>query len=328
MSLFRTLMSLASHNAKVAIRGGNGNPSLRPLLSCAPLAMVGFDRGAHSQDLTKNIQYITNDKVKLTLDPNTMKLDKRRGRPICVMITWLLARQKHVMKYASLYLERGFDVVSVSCTPWQLMWPMKGSQLVAGDLIKLMSANESDQPMVVHGFSVGGYIWGEVCAKAMENRDAYEPVMERVSAQVWDSAADISEITIGVPIAVFPKNKIMQKTLKAYMEYHMRTFHEAATAHYIRSSQLFHTNLCRAPALFLLSSSDPVGAERSNRAVYDAWRKMGVECTWQCWERSGHVQHLTKHREEYIHLLDDHLRRHSLSAREEASERRSSSLHL
>ncbi|KAL4703353.1 hypothetical protein ACJJTC_013119 [Scirpophaga incertulas] len=140
------------------------------------------------------------------------------------------------MKYASLYLEQGFDVVSVSCTPWQLMWPTKGSQLVAEDLIKFMTHNGKEHPL---------------------NKELYQPTLDRVVAQVWDSAADISELSIGVPAAVFPKNKIMQKTLRAYMEYHLKTFHEAATVHYIRSSQLFHTNLCRAPALFLLSRSDP-----------------------------------------------------------------------
>ncbi|CAK1588970.1 unnamed protein product [Parnassius mnemosyne] len=311
MSLFKTLLPLATNNAKTAVRS-SGNSSLRPLLSCAPVAMVGFDRGAHSQDITKNIQYITNDKVKLTTDPNTLKLDKQLNRPICIMINWLLARQKHVMKYASLYLNQGFDVISVSCTPWQLIWPIKGSQLVAADLVKLMSANENGQPMVVHGFSVGGYIWGEVCAQIMKNRELYQPVVDRITAQVWDSAADITEITVGVPMAVFPKNNIMQKTLKAYMEYHLKTFHDVATTHYIRSSQLFHTNLCRAPALFLLSQSDPVGAESSNRAVYDSWCKMGIKCTWQCWDRSPHVQHFIKHREEYLELLMAHLREHAL----------------
>lgn len=47
--------------------------SFRPLLSCAPVAMVGFERNAHSQDITKNIQYISNEKTKLTADPNTLK---------------------------------------------------------------------------------------------------------------------------------------------------------------------------------------------------------------------------------------------------------------
>ncbi|GBP05618.1 hypothetical protein EVAR_65855_1 [Eumeta japonica] len=136
---------------------------------------------------------------------------------------------------------------------------------------------------------------------------SYQPVLDRVVSQIWDSAADISEITIGVPAAVFPKNKIMQNTLKAYMEYHLKTFHEAATVHYMRSSQMFHLNPCRAPALFLLSKSDPVGAEASNRRVYDSWVANGIKCTWKCWDRSPHVQHMIKHREEYLDIVNRHL---------------------
>ncbi|XP_047538852.1 uncharacterized protein LOC125072312 isoform X2 [Vanessa atalanta] len=261
MSLFKTMAAVTISCGKMGIR--NGSLPIRPLLTCAPVALT-WDRGAHTQDITKNIQYITNEKIKLTTDPKTMKLDKQLNRPTCVMINWLLARQKHVMKYANLYLEQGFDVISVSCTPWQLIWPLKGSQLVAADLIKFMAANENDQPTVLHGFSVGGYIWGEVCVHIMNNKE----------------------------------------------KYHLKTFHDAATVHYIRSSQLFHTNLCRAPALFLLSASDPVGAERSNRSVYDSWCKMGIKCTWQCWDRSPHVQHFSKHRDEYVSLLRAHLQQH------------------
>uniref|UniRef100_A0A2A4JBY1 Transmembrane protein 53 n=1 Tax=Heliothis virescens TaxID=7102 RepID=A0A2A4JBY1_HELVI len=312
MSALKNAVALFVNHGKVGARGNGKFATFRPLLSCAPVAMVTMDRGAHTQDITKNIQYISNDKIKLKADPATMKLDKRVDKPICVMINWLLARQKHVMKYATLYLEQGFDVVSVSCTPWQLMWPMKGSQLVAEDLIKFMAMNENEHPLVVHGFSVAGYMWGEVCVHVMKNKELYMPVMDRVVAQVWDSAADISELAIGVPAAVFPKNQIMQKTLRAYMEYHMKTFHEVATSHYIRSSQLFHTNLCHAPALFLLSRSDPVGAENSNRSVHDSWVKMGVKCTWKCWDRSPHVQHYTKHPKEYVAALYEHLDKYGL----------------
>lgn len=42
-------------------------------------------------------------------------------------------------------------------------------QLVAGDLLKLMAANDNDHPLMLHGFSVGGYIWGEVCAHVMKD---------------------------------------------------------------------------------------------------------------------------------------------------------------
>ncbi|KAI8440782.1 hypothetical protein MSG28_009110 [Choristoneura fumiferana] len=372
----------------------------RPLLSCAPVAVVGWDRGAHSQDITKNIQYISNEKVKLTTDPVTLKIDKQSTRPLCVMINWLLARQKHVRKYATLYLEQGFDVLSVSCTPWQLMWPVKGSQLVAGDVLKFMTVNDTYSSLCVHGFSVAGYLWGEVCVHALKDPKTYQPVLDRVAAQVWDSAADISEISIGVPKAVFPKNQIMQKTLKTYMDdgpklvpigfrgvaivtetdrrgwrddldayqiewqehaldrdewrkeafaqqwnsnrlakkpaksvsdtpeigfrshyeknkYHMKAFQHAATRHYIRSSQMFHTNPCRAPALFLLSKSDPVGAERSNRAVHDSWREMGTKCTWKCWDKSPHVQHYSHHPQEYLAALYQHLDKYGLVSQPE-----------
>ncbi|XP_031765100.2 uncharacterized protein LOC113512027 [Galleria mellonella] len=306
MGVFKTVVALTVNNAKVGVKNNRNSP-YRPLLSCAPVAMMSLDRGAHTKDITKNIYYISNEKVKFTADPKTLKLDNLPDKPLCVMINWLLARQKHVMKYAKLYLEQGFDVLSVSCTPWQLMWPVKGSQLIAKDLLKFMSTNVNSHPLVLHGFSVGGYIWGEVIGHSMENKELYTPVMNRIAAQVWDSAADVSEISIGVPPAVFPKNKIMQKTLKAYMEYHLRTFHDVATSHYIRSSQLYHSNPCRAPALILLSKSDPVGAERSNRIVHDGWVKLGVKCTWKCWDRSPHVQHYTYHKEEYVAALYDHL---------------------
>ena len=89
----------------------------------------------------------------------------------------------------------------------------------------------------------------------------YKPVCERIVGQIFDSAADITEIPVGVPKALFPRNPRLQTALRNYMIYHMKTFHEAATQHYIRSSQLFHTNYVHAPALFILSKSDPVGAE-------------------------------------------------------------------
>ncbi|XP_073954735.1 uncharacterized protein [Choristoneura fumiferana] len=312
MGVLRKVVPFAVNNG---LRS-KGNP-FRPLLSCAPVAVVGWDRGAHSQDITKNIQYISNEKVKLTTDPVTLKIDKQSTRPLCVMINWLLARQKHVRKYATLYLEQGFDVLSVSCTPWQLMWPVKGSQLVAGDVLKFMTVNDTYSSLCVHGFSVAGYLWGEVCVHALKDPKTYQPVLDRVAAQVWDSAADISEISIGVPKAVFPKNQIMQKTLKTYMEYHMKAFQHAATRHYIRSSQMFHTNPCRAPALFLLSKSDPVGAERSNRAVHDSWREMGTKCTWKCWDKSPHVQHYSHHPQEYLAALYQHLDKYGLVSQPE-----------
>lgn len=60
----------------------------------------------------------------------------------------------------------------------------------------------------------------------------------------------------------------------------MKTFDKVATRHYIRSSQMFHTNLARAPAQFFLSKSDPIGAENSNQRVRESWESMGMQVSF------------------------------------------------
>lgn len=151
-------------------------------------------------------------------------------------------------------------------------------------------------------------MWGECLAQMDKDRKKYQHVIDRIVCQVWDSAADITEIPVGVPKALFPRNPRLNAALRNYMFYHMKTFHEAATQHYIRSSQMFHTNYVHAPALFILSKTDPVGAEASNRRVADSWISNGINVTWKCFDRSPHVGHFLKHREAYMESLFNHLR--------------------
>lgn len=46
-----------------------------------------------------------------------------------VLLQWLMAKPKHVKKYAELYIDHGYDVIAVNVTPWQVMWPTKGTQV-------------------------------------------------------------------------------------------------------------------------------------------------------------------------------------------------------
>lgn len=71
---------------------------------------------------------------------------------------------------------------------------------------------------MVHAFSVGAYLWGEVLVRIAAEKSLYQPVINRISGQIFDSAADITELVIGVPIAVFPSNKVMQNALRSYLE--------------------------------------------------------------------------------------------------------------
>jgi len=141
------------------------------------------------------------------------------GRPLVVVLAWLNARQKHLKKYAELYIDQGFDVLVTSITPWQLLWPVKGTQHVASEVINFMADNDYYKQIILHGFSVGGYMWGECLAQMHKDMNRYQSVSDRIICQVWDSAADITEIPLGVPRALFPRNPRFQTFLRNYMLY-------------------------------------------------------------------------------------------------------------
>lgn len=224
------------------------------------------------------------------------------------MLCWLQARQKHVEKYAKIYIDLGFDVLAVKITPWQLLWPTKGTQLVAHDVVRFLQANTNYNRLFLHGFSVGGYLWGECLVHIDRDLGKYQNILDRTVGQLFDSAADVSEIHIGMPKAIFPKNPKMQSALSKYVIYHMKTFHEPATSHYIRSSQMFHGNLVRTPALFIVSTKDPVGPPSSNGRVRDNWVRNNVDCKFHEFTDTPHVGHYQKHPQIYMNLLMNHLR--------------------
>lgn len=90
-------------------------------------------------------------------------------------------------------------------------------QLVAADLVKFLENNALYSPLLLHGFSVGGYFWGECMVHMARDTERYKVITDRICGQIWDSLADITEIPIGVPKAVFPRNFTLQKALRGYM---------------------------------------------------------------------------------------------------------------
>lgn len=90
---------------------------------------------------------------------------------------------------------------------------------MASDILKFLEQNPTYASMVLYGFSVGGYLWGEVMVQMAQDKERYQPLIDRIVGQVWDSAADVTEIHKGVPAAVFPRNKVMANALSKYILY-------------------------------------------------------------------------------------------------------------
>lgn len=83
--------------------------------------------------------------------------------------------------------------------------------------MKFLDVNTAYNPLVVHGFSVAGYFLGEVLVLIAAERQKYNHILERITRQIWDSAADVTEIHIGLPKAVFPRNEVLQNALRQYI---------------------------------------------------------------------------------------------------------------
>lgn len=83
--------------------------------------------------LTKNL-HLLSDKKKDAKIVN-LQLSVPQDKPLVVLLSWLLAKRKHIYKYADFYIDRGFDVLNVTITPWQLLWPAKGTQVLITQVV-------------------------------------------------------------------------------------------------------------------------------------------------------------------------------------------------
>lgn len=113
---------------------------------------TGGRRSLSMQEITKNIHLVTSDVRNVEKDPITLRLvvyfeyinsDRITfshfrifrlkhpvDKPLVVIMAWLMAKPGPLMKYAQIYIDRGFDVLTLTVSPWQLMWPTKGCQVV------------------------------------------------------------------------------------------------------------------------------------------------------------------------------------------------------
>ena len=50
-------------------------------------------------------------------------------RPLALIFSWLMAKDKHVKKYAKFYTDQGIDVLKVRTSPFDALRPTKGTQV-------------------------------------------------------------------------------------------------------------------------------------------------------------------------------------------------------
>ncbi|GIX95442.1 uncharacterized protein CDAR_264311 [Caerostris darwini] len=261
-------------------------------------------RKMHTQSINRNLQ------LKLVDEP----LNETKKKPLAVILAWMLAKESHIEKFRNIYISRGFDVLTVNMAPKDLLFPASGSQVVAKSVLDYFSTHENYDDILVHAFSVGGYLMGEMFVQMRKDAEKYKDITSRIRGVVLDSAVDFEGIPTGFPRAV-SKNPITLKVLEWYVSTHLALMYNVATKHYLTSSKNFHNTPLRCPALVFVSEADKVGSPVANQMVVENWQVRGVDVRVKCWKDSKHVSHMYKYPEEYVAEIDNFLSKINLSSK-------------
>ncbi|EDO49233.1 predicted protein [Nematostella vectensis] len=159
-----------------------------------------------------------------------------------------------------------------------------------------------DRPVLVHGFSVGGYLYSQVLHQMETNVD-YSSVKDRILGQVFDSPVSFSGIPHGVSNAAM-KNPALRSLMKSTIQAYLKTTAKYTTDIYLARQQLFYNNPVRSPTLLLYSKTDEVADAKICEHASNMWENLGMDVTSVCWDNSPHVSHFYVHQKEYVQAVE------------------------
>ena len=61
-------------------------------------------------------------------------------------------------------------------------------------------------------------MWGEVLDLLQHDPQKCNDIFNKIVGQVWDSLADVNDLVVGTPRALFPKNEMLQNIGQKYFE--------------------------------------------------------------------------------------------------------------
>lgn len=201
---------------------------------------------------------------------------------------------------------KGFDVLHIKVNPSQMLWPPHAQSVVAQILSFLTSPAHHSQPILVHGFSVGGYVYGETLVQIMSNAELAESMSHRIRGQVFDSPVDFEGVPRGVGMALSTLRPL-QVAVKCFLDAYTSFFRRQVTDRYVLSEQTFHRNPLRTPSLVFYSKADVVALPAPIDSLIAMWREVGVPVYTHCWENTRHVSHFHADPLTYTALLNQFL---------------------
>lgn len=224
----------------------------------------------------------------------------QHARPLMLLFGWMLAKRKHIQKYEEYYLNRGYNVMTVSGSPMDILKPERAQGIASRLLAHIddRSREVGKQPILLHGFSVGGYLIGEFHVKLNSEETVARDLL---IAQVFDSPVDFDGIPEGFS-KVLTKNPALRFLIRNSLHLYMATF-KTNVSKFLKASEAFKLNKYHVPSLFLYSKADPVGNPVTIERVIEDFHQRKIAVRSKCWHDSPHVSHYHYYPQEYVEIL-------------------------
>ncbi|KAK3586298.1 hypothetical protein CHS0354_002799 [Potamilus streckersoni] len=263
---------------------------------CSFIRCMSVASGVKVKHINSNIQLMQKDGAD----------DKRSAtnkRPLMLLFGWMLAKRKHLNKYGNMYISKGFDVITIQVKPYQILIPTQIQKVIQNVLDLLEQDSKTPRrSIMVHGFSVGGYVYGEMLVKLKNESDRYDAIQKGLRGQIFDSPVDFDGIPKGFSSAL-TKNHMVRGVMRNLLEGYLRFFQQSISSHYIRSSNTFKSNDLQLPSLMVYSHSDPVCDPEAIESLGKQWRMRNIHSVTKHFEDSKHVSIFYKHPEEYVETI-------------------------
>lgn len=229
-------------------------------------------------------------------------------RRLVVLMSWLQAQEKHIEKYRQFYLERGFDVLNVKTSPYDLLLPGLGATKIAQDFVRFLEEKQYSQVML-HGFSVGGFMFGQLLLELEKCKpETRNQVLQSIRGMVFDSLVPLEGIFAGVA-TVTTNTKLAADMVKNLLHMYIYLTHSFTNKYYQAASEVVWSGPLNRPSLFLLSKEDHVADHQIVERLIKIWSEKGIDTKTILWDHSPHVMHFKTHHDAYVDEVDKFMQR-------------------
>lgn len=227
-------------------------------------------------------------------------------RPLVLLYSWLKAKSSHLTKYSDFYLTKGFDVLQITTTPSSIIFPNKARKSM-NEMLKYIDSEHSTKPLFVHGFSVGGYLFGETLKHMKDKPEQFDRISSRIKGQCFDSPVDVANIAPGLAFVLSPNNPTGRFFLKNSIALYLALTRNVTGKYYDASQEMILENYFKIPTVFFYSQSDPICSHELIDSIIASYQKKSIPTLGKLWVNSPHVLHMRQDPVAYIGALNNFL---------------------